>query len=212
MAAPQPYQLVMRRGPTPGKTFDLDRGELTIGRDIHNDIVINDAEVSRHHARLVAQGGGYVLEDMGSTNGTFVNGQRLMGPHMLRLGEEISLGENVGLSYEMRGYDAGATQVAASNVQSMPPVSRPAIPPEPVPTPVQPVIPPYEAPTYPEPAYSGQAEIYPEVEEPRASRNWLYLGCGCLVILLCVLVGAAVIFDQLNLYCTPTFSQFFPCP
>jgi pSer/pThr/pTyr-binding forkhead associated (FHA) protein len=94
------FQLVMRSGPNPGKTFELSEGEATIGRDITNAIVINDAEVSRRHARLSPQAGGYVLEDLGSTNGTFVNGQRLMGPHLLRPGELVLLGENVSLAYE----------------------------------------------------------------------------------------------------------------
>ena len=70
------FQLIMRTGPTPGATFTLEGDQLNIGRDSTNEVTINDAEVSRHHARLTFQGGKYVLEDLGSTNGTFVNGQR----------------------------------------------------------------------------------------------------------------------------------------
>ena len=111
--APQTFQLVMRTGPTPGKTFALTVPELTIGREVSNNIVINDVEVSRKHARLVMQAGGYVLEDLGSTNGTFVNGQRLMGPHILRSGELIMLGENVGLVYEVQ-QDINATVISTA--------------------------------------------------------------------------------------------------
>jgi pSer/pThr/pTyr-binding forkhead associated (FHA) protein len=68
-------QLVTRTGPNPGKTFSLNKPEMYIGRDISNDIVINDAEVSRKHVRLTVQGERYVIEDLGSTNGTFINGQ-----------------------------------------------------------------------------------------------------------------------------------------
>ena len=82
--------LIMRTGPNPGKSFELTKNELYIGRDINNDIVINDSEISRKHARLILQAGGYVLEDLGSTNGSFVNGQRLMGPHVLRPGRNWS--------------------------------------------------------------------------------------------------------------------------
>ncbi len=94
------YQFVMNAGPTPGKEFPLEKDELFIGRDLTNDIVINDAEISRRHARLVSQAGGYVLEDLGSTNGTFVNGQRLASPYILRPGETVTLGEHVTLTYE----------------------------------------------------------------------------------------------------------------
>ena len=117
--APQSYQFVMRTGPNPGKSFPLTNDELSIGRDISNDIVINDAEVSRHHARLYRQAGGFVLEDTGSTNGTFVNGQRLMGPHMLRPGEMILLGENISLIFEAYQFDPDAT-IASGTVPDMP--------------------------------------------------------------------------------------------
>lgn len=63
---------------------------MFIGRDLTNDIVINDAEISRRHARLISQAGGYVLEDLGSTNGTFINGQRLASPYILRPGETVT--------------------------------------------------------------------------------------------------------------------------
>jgi pSer/pThr/pTyr-binding forkhead associated (FHA) protein len=106
------FQLTMRSGPTPGKVYELLLDDLTIGRDISNPIVVNDPEVSRRHSRLRAQAGGYVVEDMGSTNGTFVNGQRLMGPHMLRPGEIIMLGEHIGFVYEAT-YDPNATMASS---------------------------------------------------------------------------------------------------
>ena len=78
--ASQIFRLVMRTGPNPGKAFELNQSILTIGRDVANTIVINDAEISRKHARILSQAGGFVIEDTGSTNGTYINGQRLMGP------------------------------------------------------------------------------------------------------------------------------------
>jgi pSer/pThr/pTyr-binding forkhead associated (FHA) protein len=161
--APQSYRLVMRTGPHPGKIYDLSQGELSIGRDITNDVVINDAEISRKHARLVAQSGSYVLEDTGSTNGTFVNGQRLMGPHLLHIGELVLLGENVSLVYEAVPYDPDATVATAAALPGMPstaPISAaPApvevyTPPPPPPQPAAPVQSP--APAFP-PAYPPQA-------------------------------------------------------
>ncbi len=213
--APQSYQLVMRSGPNPGKAWDLDTEEISIGRDISNDIVISDAEVSRHHARLRKQGNTYMLEDQGSTNGTFVDGQRLMGPHLLRPGEMILLGENVSLIYEPVAYEAGAVGMG-QQTPDLPPV-----PPTPRPEEVmraqrEPV---YERSQPPvQPVYSGSVppgpvETYPAPPpEQRSSRTWIYAGCGCLVLLLCIILGAAFAFDALNLYCTPPFDALFACP
>ena len=75
------YQLVMRVGPSPGKTYPLTLNEIIIGRDISCDIVINDAEISRNHCKLVLQGDSYWVEDLGSTNGTHVNDRRVSGQH-----------------------------------------------------------------------------------------------------------------------------------
>ena len=121
------FQFVMRSGPTPGTVFPLEGDQLIIGRDAVNAVAINDAEVSRKHARLTFQGGKYVLEDLGSTNGTFVNGQRLVSSTVLKPGDVISLGEQIVLMYEGLSADAGATMIghkaarpAPATVQSAP--------------------------------------------------------------------------------------------
>ena len=106
------FQFVMRSGPTPGATFALEGDQLIIGRDATSGIAINDAEVSRKHARLTFQGGKYVLEDLGSTNGTFVNGQRLVSSAVLKPGDVVSLGEQIVLMYEGLTTDAGATMIS----------------------------------------------------------------------------------------------------
>jgi len=117
------FQFVMRSGPTPGVTFPLEGDQLTIGRDATNGVAINDAEVSRKHARLMFQGGKYVLEDLGSTNGTFVNGQRLAGPIVLKPGDVVSLGEQIVLMYDAIAADVGATVAVPRRAvqQSAPP-------------------------------------------------------------------------------------------
>ena len=72
-----PTRLVATGGPYAGMTFSLRPGAV-IGRDPNVEIPIpNDAKASRTHARLVSDGIGFALEDAGSTNGTFVNGQRI---------------------------------------------------------------------------------------------------------------------------------------
>ncbi len=94
------YRLIVRRGPQPNQIYELNKGIITLGRDITNDIVINDPEVSRHHCRLTQGGGGFTIEDLGSTNGTFINGQRLTGARPLSHGDMVGLGETVTLAYE----------------------------------------------------------------------------------------------------------------
>jgi len=128
----QSFQLVIRSGPEPGKVFDLLGEVVTIGREIGNDIVISDPEVSRKHARLQAQEGGYIIEDAGSMNGTYVDGQRLLGPHILRPGELIMFGESVGMVYEVSQFDQDATIPSAPSSQPVPPTQHDA------PTPVSP--------------------------------------------------------------------------
>lgn len=107
------YQLVMRSGPNPGAAYALDASQTTLGRDGTNTISINDAEVSRHHARMTLQGGKVVLEDLGSTNGTSVNGNRISGPHVLKAGEMVSFGEDIVFVFEAESFDPDATVVSS---------------------------------------------------------------------------------------------------
>lgn len=190
--ASQPFQLVMRSGPSPGKVFELSKSEVYIGRDNNNEIVINDTEVSRKHARLVMQAGGYMLEDLGSTNGTFVNGQRLMGPHVLRPGELVMLGENVSLAFEA-GYDVDATMVAAS-AQPPPFSTTPAPPPGEF---ISPAAQPAASPSYPGDIPPGPDEPYyfeTEPEKKKGNRPLIFAAAGCGLVLVCLVVVTAALF------------------
>jgi hypothetical protein len=143
---PGQYQLVMRSGPTPGAVYPLEGEQLMIGRDSSNAVAINDAEVSRRHARLTFQGGKYVIEDLGSTNGTFINGQRLTGPHVLKPGDVVAFGEQIVLMYDAINIDPGATLASPRNVLRPAAVPPPVVP-APAPNfagqvPAGPVVPP----------------------------------------------------------------------
>jgi predicted component of type VI protein secretion system len=95
------YQLVMQQGPKPGQRFDLIGNTVTLGRDALADIIIVDPEVSRQHVQFTATDTGYRLKDLGSTNGTFVNGRRLTDESVdLEPGQEIKLGGTIVLRYE----------------------------------------------------------------------------------------------------------------
>lgn len=110
------FQLIVRTGPNPGMVFELAKDVTLFGRDVTSDIVLGDSEVSRQHARITHTAGGYVLEDLGSTNSTFVNGERLMAPQVLNPGDLIGFGENVTLTFDAVSPDAAAT--IASHVAS----------------------------------------------------------------------------------------------
>ena len=97
----QLYQLVVRRGPRPGQIFPLELDLLTVGRDPLSDIVIEDPEVSRHHASFTQGEEGFLLQDKGSTNGSFVDGERIGGnPVQLKPGQVIMFGSTVTLVYQ----------------------------------------------------------------------------------------------------------------
>ena len=84
-----------RTAPTAGQAFDLNQPVITVGRDQSNDIVIDDNEISRFHARLTEMDEGYLFEDLNSTNGSSVNERAASGHVMLTPGDVISLGKHV---------------------------------------------------------------------------------------------------------------------
>lgn len=95
------YWLVVRRGSMLDQMFRLDKSIVSLGRDAVSDIAINDLEVSRYHLRLLKQGDVYLLEDLGSTNGTCINGRRIAGRAQLSDGDVIALGDVIVLSYHL---------------------------------------------------------------------------------------------------------------
>jgi pSer/pThr/pTyr-binding forkhead associated (FHA) protein len=75
------------------KHFKLEGDLIRIGRSEENDIVLSVKGISRHHCQLRRQGGKLMLEDLGSTNGTLVNGRRLTGQYAVSVGDEIQIAE-----------------------------------------------------------------------------------------------------------------------
>ena len=85
--------LLVQRGPEAGSRFLLDQDSVTAGRHPDSDIFLDDISVSRRHATFARQGGGYVVSDMGSLNGTYVNRDRIEGSIPLSGGDEVQLGK-----------------------------------------------------------------------------------------------------------------------
>ena len=118
--------LTMTRGPDAGRQFDIGAAPVTIGRQDQCEVQVAGTWVSRRHARLAWAGTGYIVEDLGSTNGTFVNGQRVSGPRALQSGDRLQLGEQVEFAFEARMLapvraEAALPGMAPSQAQAPPP-------------------------------------------------------------------------------------------
>jgi len=75
------------------QVYDLDKETILIGREDDADIVIDNPSVSRKHAQISKQGGGWVVQDLGSSNGTFLHGQKITAPQPVKEGDEIGFGK-----------------------------------------------------------------------------------------------------------------------
>lgn len=78
--------------PAPGAAFGLD-AITSLGRDVNNSIVLDDEFASATHAALTYRGRAWYVEDLGSTNGTFVNGSQVDGLSPIAFGDEIQIGQ-----------------------------------------------------------------------------------------------------------------------
>jgi pSer/pThr/pTyr-binding forkhead associated (FHA) protein len=213
------FRLVVRRGPQPNQVYELNKDIVTVGRDITNDITINDPEVSRHHMRFTRGAGGFTLEDLGSTNGTFVNGQRLTGAKPLSNGDMIGLGETVTLGYEMaRGVPAPSMGSEMPPTAANPTARQQQQQPSQQPTPAAPSGGPMQQPSSygygqqtgqpapynpqppPTPGYDYDPYAARE-EEPRNTMRWVIIGCVGIGLLCCcgVTVGLFLV-DALCLW------------
>ncbi|MBO0900315.1 FHA domain-containing protein [Cellulomonas sp. zg-ZUI222] len=84
--------LLMQRGPSAGARFLLDAERTTAGRSTSADIFLDDVTVSRKHAEFVRDGNQFVVRDIGSLNGTYVNRERIDAA-VLRPGDEVQIGK-----------------------------------------------------------------------------------------------------------------------
>jgi len=165
--APSPSYLVGQSDRFAGQRFELVSPSLLLGRGDDCDLVLDDPQISRHHARLNWEAGSWFVEDLGSTNGTRVNSMSVTGErHLLNPGGLLSLG-GVIFKLEMTGL--------ANTVVAQPPKPQPAVPPMTVPISRPPSI-------------SSQPD---ETPVDRGSSLWATLG-GAGVLILGLIVLALV--------------------
>jgi len=192
MQATPLLKLTMQQGPRPEQTFELFKDVYTLGREAGNDIIINDPQVSRHHVRLTLRGDSYIMEDLGSTNGTFVNGRRITGATTLSPGDVVGLGDTVVLAVS-GAFDAAATQM--SRAPQTAPSMQAARPPAPAPS-----QPPPAAPPRPQAAPAAQADT------SQNRQRMLVIGCAALTLLVIICMMALVAWSFLD---CPSFETFW---
>lgn len=195
--------------------YELPQRTTKIGREAFNDIVLYDPEVSRNHAHIQYHQGRYIIEDLGSTNGTFVNGKRITAPVPLHNGDTIEMGEGVSTTFYSSTDIINETVVRTDNQEdfaktvaepeglsgaSLAPTKQESVY-EPPPA-VQPDIQPTQL------EYEQVPQFDQPVEEELASNRRRYLlVTGCLFFLFIVACGASLfLLDALApdfLYCGP---------
>lgn len=111
-------RLIMRRGPQPGKVFELNDEVITIGSGMKNAIVIQHADVSRDHCKLIRVMADYELHDLSSARGTYVSGQRVRNSWLLKPGYVIELGDHVTLEYDRNSAESELQRVEAQSPQT----------------------------------------------------------------------------------------------
>jgi pSer/pThr/pTyr-binding forkhead associated (FHA) protein len=94
-ASAAPAHLVVVDGPKAGTSLSLAGGSITIGRSPDSTLVLDDDFASTHHARLTPRGDGWIVEDVGSTNGTFVGRSRVRDAVEVGVGTPIRVGRTV---------------------------------------------------------------------------------------------------------------------
>jgi len=156
LATDQPRaSLVVRQGANVGTSYHITSAEAVLGREEETDISVRDPEVSRRHARISWQGDSHYVEDLGSTNGTFLNGSLVTSPQPLRSGDTVGIGQTLFVF-----------QTQADAMPSQPP-------PEPD----------YAAPPPPPPSPPPPPPAVQPAEKTTGSNRCLLWGCGCLILL-----------------------------
>jgi hypothetical protein len=161
-AEPVPY-LLITAGPGRGQTFEL-RGEVHLGRSRINAVALADGKVSRNHARLDPIRSTYILTDLGSANGTFVNGVRVTQPVRLRDGDLLQAGDT---QLVFRSHPAVHPPQFDRAVDYSPASTVPIADPEP-----------------------AQGDWSSPLAQPVRPPTWTWVGCVALIILILLIAVA----------------------
>ena len=152
-------RLILREGPLPETSIELGQAGLVIGRSPSSDFVISFSAVSGRHALISFENNQYIIEDLNSSNGTFINDRRLTGRQPLQNNDEIRLGQTIYLTFVTETLDRTMLQPApgetileddldlqkAAKIAAAGQAAAPKAPPEPPPSQLPPTTPPSAA-------------------------------------------------------------------
>lgn len=180
------------RGDVAGKTFPLGDAPTVFGRSPENTVVLSNARSSRRHAEIRREGADYMLIDLGSSNGTVVNNQRIVAPHRLRPGDIFEIGDDV------FRFDAPIVVTDATLIAAPAPTAPPTAPATPQPS--------YQPPPQPQ-AYVGALPPTPPAPAAPAkksggSRTILMVIGLVSVVLLVACIGGAFMISRSRLFDT----------
>ncbi|MCK6569927.1 FHA domain-containing protein, partial [Myxococcota bacterium] len=134
---------------------EFQKSEVTIGRVQGNDIILPKQNVSKRHSRIVVKDGKFIIVDLKSTNGTYVNGRKIASPMVIKSTDKIYIGDFI---LTVDAVDGSGVGLDAGELASPPPASPsaptpvPAAPPAPIPEPPRPKPAPPPPPPRPKPA------------------------------------------------------------
>ena len=177
------WYLKVVQGAMPGQSFVIDKSVVTVGREFDNDIVLNEPTVSRQHVRLTYRDGWFYVQDLGSANGTVVNGRRISGSQQIAPGDRIVLSRDVTFELEWR---PGTEQTAVMDYTE-------ATAPQPVPdvdayqTPTAQWQVPQQQPSV-QPTPVPVAAAQPPPQKRGGGMTWVFVGCG-VILLIGAIIG-----------------------
>lgn len=117
-------QLAVVEGPDIGRSYDIT-ADAVVGRDPTASVHLNDGEVSRRHAIVTAEGDGASIEDLGSSNGTWIGHERVDGTARLELGGRVRMGATI---LELREGQSTDEQPALGGEPAEPPATKVPLP------------------------------------------------------------------------------------
>jgi len=185
-----PAQLIVKRGPQLNRKYNLAQSEITIGRSKKCGIVLTDPEVSRTHARITREGDRYLIEDLGSTNFTFVNGNKINIPSALYNGDEIRFGDTFTFQFWHMAVDP---EEASDPSLAVPSADETVIDPIGFISSADSSELKTSIPISPAAVEEDEFQLAPEIDPRPGRRRWLW-GCGCLIFLIVFICAASIFF------------------